>query len=194
MEIPAKAAEPSPLLEEGEITEIVGRLSSGRTSLLIRCLRDITACGGIGALIDTHDVFDAASAARGGVDLHRLLWVRCGGRRAVAMRAADLLVRCPGFALIAVDFGEIAPHLTLSGAYRWKLAARRHGVALVVLGARRLAGPGAALAVETVRRGLEWTGPPAMPRRLARMAVGMRVLRCRGAALPAGEQVQWLSA
>jgi hypothetical protein len=190
----AKTAEPTPLLEEGEITEIVGRLSSGRTSLLVRCLRDATVRGGIVALVDTHDVFDGASAARAGVDLRRLLWVRCGGRRAVATRAADLLVRCPGFALIAVDFGETAPHLTLTGAYRWKLAARRHGAALVILGARRLAGPGAALAVETVRRGLEWTGPSAIPRRLARVAVGMRVLRCRGGAPPAGEQVRWLSA
>jgi len=190
----AKTAEPSALAEEGEITEIVGRLSSGRTSVLMHCLRDVTARGGIVALVDTDDVFDAASAARAGVDLHRLLWVRCEGRRGVATRAADLLVRCPGFALIAVDFGETTPHLSLSEAYRWKLAARRHGAALVIVGARRLAGPGVALAVETVRRGLEWTGPPEMPRRLARVAVGVRILRCRGAMPPAGEQVQWLSA
>src|ERR1041384_2818545 len=82
----------------GEITEIVGRLSSGRTSLLISALRRTTRAGGAAALVDVDDAFDAVGAARAGVDLSRLLWVRCGRRRDLALRAADLHVRCPGFA------------------------------------------------------------------------------------------------
>src|SRR5438046_9505100 len=74
----------------GEITEIVGRPSSGRTSLFTSCLRDVTRRGAVAALVDTDQTFDPASAARAGVDLGRLLWVRCGGRRDLALRAADL--------------------------------------------------------------------------------------------------------
>src|SRR3989338_5124693 len=84
----------------GTITEIVGRLSSGRTSLLVACLGEVTGRGAVAALVDADGALDPASAARAGVDLARLLWVRCGGRRDVALRAADLLVRCPGFALV----------------------------------------------------------------------------------------------
>ena len=80
----------------GEITEIVGRPSSGRTSLLVACLRDVAQSGETAALVDTEETFDPASAAQAGVDLRRLLWVRGGGRRDVALRAVDMLVRCPG--------------------------------------------------------------------------------------------------
>src|SRR5262245_52424524 len=91
------------IVRPGAITEVVGRLSSGRTSLLMACLREHTQFGAVAALVDTDQAFDPTSAARGEVDLRRLLWVRCSGRRDVALRATDLLVRCPGFALIALD-------------------------------------------------------------------------------------------
>src|SRR3989441_9486120 len=74
----------------GEITEIVGRPSSGRTSLFTACLRAVTRRGAIAALVDADQTFDPASATRAGVDLRCLLWVRCGGRRDLALRAADL--------------------------------------------------------------------------------------------------------
>src|SRR5947207_3291402 len=107
----------------GEITEIVGRLSSGRTSLLMAMLRRATRAGAATALVDVDDVFDAFSATRAGVGLDRLLWVRCGRRRDVALCAADLLVRCPGFAVVGLDLGELAPRLSLAAAFRLRLAA-----------------------------------------------------------------------
>src|SRR5262245_15764816 len=61
----------------GEITEVVGRLSSGRTSLVRTWLADVTARGGATALVDADDTFDPSSGARAGIDLRRLLWVRC---------------------------------------------------------------------------------------------------------------------
>jgi recombination protein RecA len=61
----------------GCLTEICGPASSGRTSvlhsLLIECMRRDEIC----ALIDASDAFDPQSAANVGVDLARLLWVRC---------------------------------------------------------------------------------------------------------------------
>ena len=169
---------------KGEITEIVGRLSSGRTSLLVTCLGDVTRSGAIAALVDVDETFDPALAARAGVDLRRLLWVRCGGRRDAALRAADLLVRCPGFALIALDLGETVPPFPLTAAFRLKLAVRRAGVALLILARRRIAGAGASLAVETVREGLEWSGPGPAATRLAWMRTQVRVLRASPAPPP----------
>jgi len=171
------------IVRPGAITEVVGRLSSGRTSLLMACLRDHTRAGAVVALVDADQAFDPASAARAGIDLRRLLWVRCGGRRDVALRATDLLVRCPGFALIGLDVGESPPRLPLAGAFRLKLAVRRSGSALLVVSARRITGAAAALALESARENLVWSGPGPTPTRLARMRSRLSVLR----GLPEGQ-------
>lgn len=168
------------MIISGGIVEITGAPSSGRTSLLVSWLRALTAEGAATALVDTDHAFDPAEAARAGVDLRRVLWVRCGGRREVAVRATDLLVRCPGFALVALDLGERPPHLPLAVAFRLRLAVRRTGTALVILARRRVAGAGACLAVRTVRRALEWSGPARAPQRLARVGTDVQVVRARG--------------
>jgi len=182
------------LVRAGEITEIVGRLSSGRTSLLVAALARATRGGAAVALVDVDDAFDAVGAARAGVALDRLLWVRCGRRRDVALRAADLLVRCPGFAIVGLDLGELVPRLPLTAGFRLRFAVRRSGVALVVLSSRRIAGAGAALAVETVQTGVDWTGPTPAATRLARMRSRMQVVRARIAAPPAAVDLEWWSA
>src|SRR2546429_5559955 len=86
---------PTSWVRAGTITEIVGELSSGRTSLMTACLRDVTAAGGMAALVDADGAFDPGSAARAGVVLAHLLWVRCGGRREAALAATGLLPRLP---------------------------------------------------------------------------------------------------
>lgn len=168
------------IVRRGEITEIVGRLSSGRTSLLVKCLGDTTRGGAMVALVDVDHAFDPLSAERAGVDLGRLLWVRCGRRRDLALRATDLLVRCPGFALVALDLGENPPHLRFPLAFRLKLAVRRANTALLILGCRRMVGPAAALAVETRGEAPEWAGPGTIPTHLARVRTSVTVLRALG--------------
>jgi len=74
----------------GQISEIVGPRSSGRTSLLVAMLAGATTRGEMAALVDPLDMFDVASAQACGVELGRLLWIRGqgpgaggqGGRRA----------------------------------------------------------------------------------------------------------------
>jgi len=176
------------LLRQGAITEIVGPPSSGRTGLFVACLRDVTRRGAVAAIVDADQAFDPASAARAGVDLSRLLWVRCGGRRDRALRAADRLVRCPGFGLVGLDLGERVERLASAAAFRLKFAVERTDTALLIVGRWPVAGAGASLVVEVVRRGLDWAGPGPEPTRLARLTSDVRVLRARrfpGA--PAGE-------
>src|SRR5207247_5458790 len=130
---------------------IIGRPSSGRTSLFTACLRAVARRGAIAALVDADQTFDPASATRAGVDLRCLLWVRCGGRRDLALRAADLLVRCPGFALIGLDLGEAPPRLPLTLAFRPKVAVERSERALLIHRRRRVNGAWEAHSIESQR-------------------------------------------
>jgi recombination protein RecA len=65
-------------LARGCLTEICGTASSGRTSVLLFALARATQRGEICALVDASDAFDPASAAAAGMEMSRLLWVRCG--------------------------------------------------------------------------------------------------------------------
>jgi recombination protein RecA len=64
-------------LPRGALTEIFGPASSGRTSLLLATLAQATQRGEFCCLVDASDVFDPHSATVAGVNLERLLWVRC---------------------------------------------------------------------------------------------------------------------
>jgi hypothetical protein len=65
-------------MARGCLTEICGSASSGRTSILHRALAQATQRGEVCALVDASDAFHPASAAAAGVEMSRLLWVRCG--------------------------------------------------------------------------------------------------------------------
>ena len=60
----------------GQVSEVVGPASSGRTSLAWRALAAATLRGESVALIDTFDRFDPPTAHACGIELSRLLWVR----------------------------------------------------------------------------------------------------------------------
>jgi recombination protein RecA len=62
----------------GAITEVVGPECSGRTSFALSFLAQMTQAERVCAWIDVSDTLDPESAAATGVDLSRLLWVRCG--------------------------------------------------------------------------------------------------------------------
>ena len=64
-------------LPVGAISEITGPASSGRTSLVLAFLARRTAEERVCAWVDASDAFDPESAAANGVNLRRLLWVRC---------------------------------------------------------------------------------------------------------------------
>jgi len=64
-------------LPRGCLTEIYGPSSSGRTSVMLAALAAATRRGEYCALIDASDALDPHSFAAAGVDLDRLLWVRC---------------------------------------------------------------------------------------------------------------------
>src|SRR5580704_16170910 len=66
----------------GALTEIVGSESSGRTSFALSFIAQITKSEKVCAWIDVSDSLNPESMAAVGVDLKRLLWVRCGVKTA----------------------------------------------------------------------------------------------------------------
>jgi hypothetical protein len=167
----------------GEISEVVGARSTGRTTVLIATLAAATARGDIGALVDAWDRFDPVSAAAAGVDLDRLLWVRGPAltvtlelaRPAVlqqavqrAIRAFDLIVRAGGFGIVALDLaGAPARALQALPFTTWlRLAHANEGrqtAGLVI--AERPLGRSARGACVQLAAAPRWTGASAQSRR-----------------------------
>jgi hypothetical protein len=178
----------------GRLSEIVGPRSSGGSSLLLALLARATAAGRHVALVDAADALDVVSAMASGVELSRLLWVKCGGRLPSALRAADLLARCPGFAVVAIDLGEgpltrddgVSPSLGL----RLQRAVEGTSAILVLRVPHRLTGSAAALVVSLNRRQARWVGVP-RPTRLAGLDCEARILRARSGGAPGAWTIQW---
>jgi RecA/RadA recombinase len=105
---------------QGEISELVGARSTGKTSVLMATLAAATADGGVVALVDTLDRLEPGALAAAGADLTRVLWVR-GAPMTVeaarpdriddavlrAIRAFDLILRAGGFAVVALDVSDV---------------------------------------------------------------------------------------
>src|SRR5262250_1673839 len=62
----------------GSLVELCGPASSGRTSLAFSLLAQATDRQESCALVDVCDSLDPTSLAAAGVELPRVLWVRCG--------------------------------------------------------------------------------------------------------------------
>jgi len=114
-------------LPRGALTEIFGPACSGGTSFLFSALGARTGHDEACALIDGSDTFDPYSAAAAGVDLKKLLWVRCHSIEQT-LRATDLLLQSGGFGFIAVDVSDISPklvrHVPLDSWFRFRRAGR----------------------------------------------------------------------
>jgi len=121
------------------LTEICG---VGKTSVLISLLAH-AAREHYCALVDARDSLDLITADAAGVDLSRLLWVRCGKTKQKlrpleqAFKVADMLLQSSGFGLIVVDLSDIAEkfirNVPLSSWFRFSRAVENQPTALVFL-------------------------------------------------------------
>jgi hypothetical protein len=147
----------------GAISEIVGPETSGRATLLNSLLAEATTRLEVCAYVDTSDAFDPLSAARGGVDLARLLWVRCGGNVEHALKAVDCLLHAGGFGVVALDLASLPLRTTgripNSYWYRFRRAADDSEVVLSVISLQALTGSCASLRLELRRSSAVWQGP-----------------------------------
>jgi hypothetical protein len=177
----------------GQVAELVGPRTSGRTRVLLGTLAGVTGRGAWAALVDGTDGLDPAAAAALGVSLGRLLWIRCGGRAAAVWRAADVLVQSGGFELVAVDLGDLPPWAlarTPPAVFvRLQRAVERRATGLLVAGPRRVAGSLTAVAVALAPQRLRWA--PGGPGLLTGLETEARLVRSRARAPGAGVRLAW---
>ena len=121
----------------GAITEIVGAVSSGRTSLLMSLLAVATGQEETCALVDCNDTFDLRSANTAQVNLDRVLWVRCNHRLERAFKATDLLLQGGGFGLVVLNLADVAAkcarRVISSWWFRFRRALENTPTALIVI-------------------------------------------------------------
>jgi hypothetical protein len=121
-------------LPRGALSEFSGSTSSGRTGAMMAALAEATQRQEVCALVDASDSFDPASAAAAGVNLARLLWVRCNEPATIptpqkkalptnakwvgagfafshsleqVLKVTDLLLQGGGFGMVVLDLGDI---------------------------------------------------------------------------------------
>lgn len=128
------------------LSEIAGKRSAGRTSVVYASLAAAMQRAQAVALVDAAGVFDPRSAEAAGVVLSRLLWVRAVGGRTV-LQAAELLVAAGGFGLVVVDLGERPGRVPDAAWLRLRHAAERQRTAVLVAAPWRMVGATAATAV-----------------------------------------------
>lgn len=155
----------------GQLSELVGPRSSGRTSLLLQMMAAATTRGEFVALVDALDMLDVESAVAAGVDLGRLLWIRghlvtnqglCRelNQRAIeqAIRAFTLVLQAGNFGLVVFDVAEAVDavrRLPFTTWLRLQRMVEGSQTACVLVGSEAMARSSAGL---TVRFGLRAAG------------------------------------
>jgi len=156
-------------IPKSALTEICAapETSSGKTTLLLSLLAQVTGRQQFCALVDAGDCFDPQSAAAAGVCLSRLLWVRCGNGHRLkpveqAFKAADILTQNGGFGVIAVDLGNVDERLVrkipLTTWFRFSRVVEKMPAALVFLTPFAAAQSCAALTLRLGCKEPRWSG------------------------------------
>jgi recombination protein RecA len=185
-------------LPRGQLCELTGPRSSGRTTLLLQLMAAATRRGEIAALIDTCDQLDVGSAVAAGIDLDRLLWIRgdmphqCdrgpSAHRLIewmvdrALKALNLVVQAGGFGVVAIDLADVSPvmlkRLPFTTWMRVQRAIEGSETMCVLATPEPLARSAGGLTLSLAGRP-GWTGASDRSRRLVRLDISARVVSPR---------------
>ena len=168
-------------LPRGQVSELHGPASAGRTAVGLSVVAQATRTGALAAWVDPADRLDPAAAADAGIILARLLWLRGGAPAtaglARAVSAASTLLGSGLFDVVVLDLvGQTTEARRLPGAtwIRLQRLIEQQPCALVLLGEAHLAhGPGGA---SVALRGGDpvWSGARGPGRLLRGVAVEAR--------------------
>lgn len=163
-------------LLRGAICEVIGPCSSGRTGLLLAALARCTRAGEIAAYVDATDCLDQRSAEQAGVELEKLLWIRCNAEGRLcgpqgawghapsddAWQAANLIAAAGGFGVVAIDLGGLSERQLgrwqKRAWMRLKHAVEGSSTTLAVLAERHVAGSAADMVLRLQRERTAWEG------------------------------------
>jgi hypothetical protein len=174
-------------LPRGQVSELAGPLTSGRTTMLLQMMAAVTRRGELAALVDTYDRLDVASAAGAGVDLERLLWIRGDAGpvdRAVdrALKALTLVLQAGGFAAVAIDLADVPPialkRLPFTTWFRVQRAIEASETACLLVVPEPVARSAGGLTL-TLRSRTTWTGTADRARRMTGLEVDIGVISPR---------------
>ena len=179
-------------LRRGELSELHGPASSGRTGLALALAAGVTHRGALAAWVDPADRLDPVSAAAAGIDLSRLLWLRGAKTRVAGSRLLTETLAATGtllgsglFDLVVLDLLGVPEselrRLPLTTWTRLERVVEGTSTALLLLAAAHVAhGPGGASMALTPRGPcfMGAAGPGRLLRGLtAEVAVGRHVPR-----------------
>jgi hypothetical protein len=193
-------------LPRGQLSELSGPCSSGRTTLLLQFMAAATRRGEIAAYVDSFDRLDVASAAAAGVDLDRLLWIRgcdvrpqgsglrpqpepswalgpgAWGLLDRALKALNLVLQAGGFGIVAIDLADAPPRelrqIPFTTWPRVQRAIEGSDTACVLLTEEPLARSAGGLTLSLAGRST-WAGDSIRSRRLLGADVSVRVVSPR---------------
>jgi len=148
--------------QRGAVSELFGETSTGRTGLTLALLAQLTAAGEICAVVDGAGGFDPSTAARAGVELANLLWVRCGGDVENAFLSADHLVQAKGFGAVWLNLSGLPTKklrlVPRTYWYRYRTRIKETPTILIVTSSEPLAGSAANKSLEMSREKAAWSG------------------------------------
>ena|SRR5438093_196149 len=147
-------------LPRGSITEIFGPPSSGSTSAMVSILAEATARDEVCALVDGTDTFDPKSAAEAGIQLDRLLWIRCRKLDQV-LKTTDLLLQGGGFGRVVMDLSDISlshiRSIPLASWFRFQRAIEKTPTILLVMSPESVVKSAAALVLRMETQCANWS-------------------------------------
>jgi hypothetical protein len=181
-------------LPRGQLSEITGPRSSGRTSVLFQLCAAATRRGDIAAIVDTFDRLDVASASAAGIALDRLLWIRGQALTRVgpsdlfertmdrALKALNLVLQAGGFAVVAIDLADVPPlalkRIPFTTWLRVQRIIEASDTACVLVTPEPLARSAGGLTLTLAGRS-SWTGDSDRSRRLAALDLTTRIVSPR---------------
>jgi hypothetical protein len=126
---------------------------------MLSALAAATQRGECCAVVDASDALDPQSVAAAGMELDRLLWVRCGENSVQAesrleqlLRVTDLLLESGGFGLIALDLGDLSPQsarrIPLATWFRFRRAVEHTPTVLLAMERQSIAGSCSSLLIK----------------------------------------------
>ena len=176
-------------LPRGQLSEIVGSASSGRTTLVLQTIAASTRRGEIAALVDTFDRLDVDSAAAAGIALTHLLWIRgpsmSGEQDAAvnrALKALNLVLQAGGFSCVVLDLADVPPvtlrRIPFTTWLRVQRVIEGSETACVLIAPHPLARSAGGLTLSLAGR-VRWTGEADRSRHLTGADIGIRIVSPR---------------
>jgi hypothetical protein len=178
----------------GQISEFIGALGSGKTSLAARFAASATRQGELVGWIDPVNAFDPSSVLEAGADLARVLWiatsnsVRHGDNDAGStssryrglLKAAEMALDAGIFGLVVIDFTLLGHPIQSAAALRLARIVERSTGAVIGIGTTRICGAFAGLSLTMRRKDALFTrSAPQAPILFDGMRIEIEITRSR---------------